>query len=425
MQEAFLHYLWSAHKLPLKGLYTQHGQAVEVLQPGQYNRDAGPDFFNAQLRIGGQLWAGTVEMHLKASDWYRHKHDTDAAYDNVILHVVWEADAPVLIKNRTAELPTLELRNVVDKALVSAYRDLVFHQDDRPLHCAYRLPEVPHFNIEHWLERLFVERLEERTAAIRQSQNRLFQDWEAVLFQRLCRAFGMQVNADAFEQLAQSIPFEVFRKQQHDLLSLEALLLGQLQLLPKTSRNPYVKELIARFEFLKHKYELQQAMIPAKRLRLRPFNFPEVRLAQLAAMYHKFPALLTFVLELQHSNEMNVFEQITASEFWDTHYAFSSQQSKPTPKKLSAAFVRHLFINAFLPVRFAFHTAVGKEESETILRLMHSLPPENNRLTKTFDNIRKMNTTAMHSQALLVLKKNYCGQHRCLDCAIGRKVLGS
>ncbi|MDT8346887.1 MAG: DUF2851 family protein [Flavobacteriaceae bacterium] len=362
MQEAFLHYVWSARKLPLQGLQTQDGQAIELLHPGQYNRHAGPDFFNAQLRIGDQLWAGNVEMHLKASDWYRHGHDTDAAYDNVILHVVWQADASVFINNRSTAIPSLELQAVVDENLLQSYRDLVFHQDERPLHCAYRLPEVPHFNIEHWLERLFVERLEERTAAIRQSEQQLFQDWEAVLFQRVCRAFGMQVNADAFEQLAQSIPFEIFRKQQQEVQSMEALLLGQMQLLPKSTRNPYVKELISRFEFLKHKYQLPQAMIPAKRLRLRPSNFPEIRLAQLAALYHRFPALLTMVLELQQPEHVKVLEEIQASEFWNTHYAFTSSHQPPKPKKLSAAFVRHLFINAFLPVRFSFHTSVGKIE---------------------------------------------------------------
>lgn len=422
MQEDYLHYLWEFQKWQISGLFTTEGLPVTVLAPGMHNLLSGPDFFNSRVVIGGQQWAGNVEIHIHSSDWYRHGHEKDPAYDNVILHVVWKHDSDIFRKDRSV-VPVLELQNLISEETLEQYRDLVSVSSERWINCEKDLPKIDAFVFDNWLERLYIERLEAKSVLIFELLRRSAGDWEEVLFKLLAKNFGLNVNGDAFLSIAGSIPFSVIRKCRKDRDDLEALFLGQAGLLEKEVEDPHFRKLREQYLFLKNKFSLTaEGITPVKYFRLRPDNFPEVRLSQLAVVYHRRDHLFSEVIKTENPEDLKELFKAEAAAFWRTHYTFSKTHPE-RKKQLSNNFLNLLVINSLVPLKFCYQKAVGKE-GDVSWELMRQLPAEANRIITKFNEIRPGSAeNALTSQALLQMKKDYCDRSRCLHCSLGLNIL--
>ena len=334
MKEEFLHYLWEFQKWNGSGLITSEGSPLQVLSPGIHNFSSGPDFFNSHLVIGEQKWAGNVEIHLNSSDWYAHNHQTDTNYDNVILHVVWNHDAEIFRKDNSP-IPVFEVKKMVARNALSNYEYLMKGPPGKWINCERDFGEFEEFYLESWLERLYFERLEEKAAFIekllKQSQN----DWEEVLFKLLARNFGLNVNGEAFLSVAGSVPFSLLRRLASDWKGLEAVLLGQAGLLNSPSLplegvgDPYYRTLCEIYRFLKHKHSLKATgVLSVVYFRLRPDNFPNIRLSQVAGLYHRNSGLFSEVINARTLAELYGLLDISAAEYWETHYTFQKPHKK-------------------------------------------------------------------------------------------------
>ncbi len=426
MNEAFLHYLWKFLKFEdatsQDGLVTTAGQSLQILKPGTPNNLAGPDFFNAHLRIDNQLWAGNVEIHLKSTHWYQHNHERDEAYHNVILHVVWEDDCDVFDKAGNA-VPTLELRTRVSDALLQSYKNLLQREKVSFINCERDLAQIPDEVMESWLERIFFERLERKVLEIETQLEELQGDWEALLFRRLARSFGTLINAEAFEELAKAIPFHMVRKLSAQPGMLEPLLLGIAGLLPKDVLEPQIKKWQNDFQFAKSKFDLPETLHHRVQFfKLRPPNFPTLRLSQLATLYEQSPQLFNQIVPIQERSSFQKLFSIQSSSYWETHYTIGKSHSRKV-KKLSSDFIDILLINTLIPVKFAFARSRGQEIEEEILKLMMQIPMEKNKLVTAFEQLHSFKKDALHSQALIQLKTNYCDPNKCLHCGIGNFLL--
>ena len=402
---------------------TVDGKFVQVNSPGVHNELSGPDFFNARLIIGGQDWAGNVEIHLRSSDWYMHGHETDPAYDNVILHVVWDHDVEIYRKDNSP-LPVIELQGIISEENLSAYKELYYSKTARWINCEDDFRDVEDFFLKNWLERLYVERLEIKSGLIKDLLERTSGDWEAVLFQMLAKNFGLNINGEAFLSMAASVPFLVVRKISNNLLQLEALLMGQAGLLENRHEDPYYQQLAKEYSYLKHKYGLSTSgVLPVRYFRLRPDNFPETRLMQLAAVYHQNKFLFASLQKCTPKEQVYQLLNVEVSEFWRTHYTFTSQHN-PRNKRLNKKFLDLLIINTVVPLQFAYQKSKGKEGFEMVLPLIEAVAPEENEVINKFNLLRpNVAPGAMQTQGLLQLKKEYCDKKACLKCAVGLKIL--
>ncbi|WP_397303230.1 DUF2851 family protein [Nonlabens ulvanivorans] len=420
MQEDFIHYLWKFKKLSGQQLQTTEGKSIVVKSLGTHNFHSGPDFFNSRLEIDGQEWAGNVEMHVKASDWYLHGHDDDPAYDNVILHVVWIHDAEITRRDEI-NIPVLEVSKYVPESLVKNYQKLFAIKKDQFINCENDIAAVDGFKKAQWFEKLFFERLELRSIHInrilRQTQN----DWEALFFQLLCRSFGTKINGDAFEQLAQSIDSTTVRKLAKDAFQLEATLLGQAGLLNDIKKDRYYKLLVDEYAFAKAKFQLQPALIPMKFFRLRPANYPTIRISQLAMLYHNSPHLFGEVLLAKTREDIHKLFDVKSASYWDTHHVFD-KETVFREKSLTASFIDLIIINCIVPVKFAHAQFAGKDKTEELLQLMYDLKFESNTIVGEFKKRTEINN-ALESQAVLQLKSHYCDVNKCLSCDIGVSLL--
>lgn len=423
MREDFLHYLWKHKKFAFAKARTTSNHSITLITAGTHNHGAGPDFFNARLTIADQEWAGNVEIHLKASDWYAHGHETDPAYDTVILHVVWEHDVDVYRADNTP-LPTLALKDYVSPEQLENYQRLFAYQNNKWIPCESELSEVPEPIWQHWQERLYLERLQHKTERIQALLQVVNNDWEHLLFVMIARSFGTSVNADAFESLARSFDFNVVRKCAQEPFRLEALLLGAGNLLPEDSVDSYALQLQGEYEFVAHKFQIQtQGVLPIQFFKLRPPNFPTIRLSQLAMLYHSISGLFQKLMNAQECSAFYKLLTVAASQYWDTHFSFGKTQNKRT-KKVTKAFIDLLLINTIIPIQFAYNQHLGKEVPEDILDLIAQIKPEKNSIVQQFDSLRPKAATAMHSQAVLQLKKHYCDQKQCLRCEVGNWLIG-
>ena len=423
MQEAFLHYLWKFKKFELHNLKTTSGDVIIVSSVGHHNDDSGPDFFNGQLEIDGQLWAGNIEIHIKSSDWYKHRHEVDKNYDNVILHVVWEHDVEVFRKDQSI-IPTLELKNYINSKLLNNYRKL-FNKQQQWINCEKDIGAVDNFILENWLERLYLERLERKSleinALLRASNN----NWEAVFFKMLFKNFGLKVNGDAFFSVASSFEFSMIRKLHSNLLHIEALLYGQSGLLDVPHEDVYFRALIKEYDFLKQKFQLStNGIVPVQFFRLRPQNFPTIRMSQLANLYHKSQNIFSKAIEIQTTSEAYKLFEIGVSNYWETHFTFS-KVSKASNKKLSKAFIDLVLINTIVPIKFAYAKHLGKDANDGILKLIREIKPETNSIINKFKELKISADSAFKTQALLQLKNDYCFKNKCLSCAIGNTLLNN
>ncbi|PKA83645.1 uncharacterized protein DUF2851 [Ulvibacter sp. MAR_2010_11] len=421
MKEDFLHYVWKFQKFDTRELSTVHGETIKVLKPGMHNLNSGPDFFNAQIAIGDVLWNGNVEIHINASHWYQHSHESDPAYDSVILHVVWEHDAEVFRQNNTV-IPTLQLKNCVEKSTLTAYHKL-FSKELRWINCENEFPKVDTFLLQNWLERLYVERLELKAQIIQTQLKSLHNHWEALLFRMLCKNFGLSVNGEAFLSLAGSIDFSIIQKVASKSVELEALLLGQAGLLEGDCADEYSSELQRKYRFLKNKFKVSnEGVIAPKFFRLRPSNFPTLRLSQLAMLYGSRRKLFSEIISANNLSAIYTIFNISASSYWDTHYNFGVT-SKKNSKVLTKSCIDLIVINTIIPFQFCYANYLGKNNCEAILQLASEIASEKNSIISKFSTLGFTSGNAMQSQALLQLKNNYCNVKRCLECAVGNSIL--
>ena len=418
MKEDFLHYVWKHQKFSFPTT-TQQGQQLEVLATGWHNKYAGPDFSHAQIVIDDLRWAGAVEIHLRSSDWYRHGHEQDPAYDNVILHVVWEDDVEVC-RNDGSLLPTLVLKTKVRPELLERYTT-AFSPHAQFIPCEAEIDLLSKTNWLMWKERLYIERLEERSKRITQILAENKQDWEATLFALLARNFGLNVNGEAFFQIAQSFPFAVVRKLQQNSRYLEALFLGQAGLIPEEADLAYPKAIKADYRFLKQKFGLKPPKCSLQFSRLRPHNFPTIRLVQLAQLYAATPSVFSKLFN-QGILSTQWMEKIGVSSFWKKHYTFA-KSSRSQPKKLTPTFIDLLKINTLIPFYFTHQKALGKDASERIVAWIRMIKLERNRLVDRYKKLGVEAENALDSQALIHLHKNYCQPKKCLLCAVGNQLM--
>jgi hypothetical protein len=420
MNEDLLHYLWKHRLFNASVLSTVSGEEVIVLKAGEHNHDAGPDFFNARIRINGTEWAGNVELHLRSSDWTKHKHHEDARYNSVILHAVYEHNL-----KETQPFPVVELRSYIREDVIDRYRQLLLPRHRIP--CAQHIREVNTITIRQWLDRLLTERLEKKCQPIKQLLTHTRNNYEEAFYIWFFRALGLQVNADAMEALARILPYKILLKHSNNLKQTEALLLGCAGLLPKVSNDIYLQSLQDEFAFLQHKYTLHSLEPQQWRwLRLRPSNFPELRLAQLAALLHHTPQLLNLMLNAAKAADALRVLHVQASPYWNTHYRIGVPSSPGRIKKLGNTAAEVLLINAVIPFLFLYgeerHLPEMKEKA---IQWLEQLPPEENRILKEW---KKLGISAEHagdSQSLLTLQKEYCNFTRCLDCRIGQHILNT
>ena len=422
MKESLLHFIWKTSLFSKSKLKTTSGAGIYIKSLGFQNFDSGPDFLNAQIEIEDQLWVGNVEMHIKSSNWYEHGHHTDMRYESVILHVVWEHDMAVFNKVNTV-IPTLVLKNYVAESIIANYQHIYLKKSNR-LPCEKNLQKVDSLKFNHWLGRLFIERLEQKIIQLKLSYQETNHDWEAVLFRSLTENFGLKTNRVAFKMLAEIVPINVVRKLSKDVELLESLFMGCAGLL-ENSKTDYKSKLYSNFLFLKQKFNLDQLPTGMVQFfRLRPLNFPTVRLAQLAALYHKNCALFTSSIGSKSLQDLHGLLQCNTTAFWDNHYTFETE-SKKRRKPLASAFIDLLIINVIIPIKY-FHARVhGSDCTSEIIALMEELKPEKNRITEMFNGLGVKATNAFNTQSLIQLNNAYCSKKRCLECVIGKELISA
>ena len=420
MKEDFLHHLWKFKKFDTLNLKTSNEEEITIINVGQYLELAGPDFFNAQITIGGQKWAGNVEIHLKSSDWYLHNHEQDSGYENVILHVVWENDA-VIFRSDNSEIPVLELKKYVESTTIANYQSLLLPKSW--IFCEKQLQEIDEFTLNNWQERLFFERLERKSKPIFDLLEQTNQDWEAVMFSLLAKNFGLNTNGEVFMKIAQSIPFSIIRKESFEVENLEALIFGIAGLLEFEKEDNYFKDLKFRYFYLLHKYQINKTHIdPVQFFKHRPDNFPTIRLSQLANLYHTHQNLFSKISTLNSLTACYELFQIAASEYWKNHYQFDKESPKKK-KMLSKSFIDLIIINTIIPLQFAYAKSIGKEVSEDLIRLLIEVGPEKNAIIDKFSSFGIQSKNAFETQSLLQLKNEYCNKSKCLECGIGMELL--
>ena len=427
MREDFLHYVWQHQYFDKNALQTTGGEEIQVLRPGQRNADAGPDFLNARLRLGEVEWNGAVEIHLRASDWARHHHQTDQKYDQVVLHVVHDADADVHRTNGTL-IPALALAPRLAPGLLARYEALVAAPPQAALPCAPLLPQVPMLTRTMMTERALLERVEQKADALAALHAHQGQDWEATAYHALMAAFGFQKNSEPLARLAKAVPLPVLRRHRHDERQLEALLFGQAGFLvenDETKDDGYLADRRQEHEFLRHKYGLAAAALAAHEwnyLRLRPANFPAVRLGQLVGLLHRRPALFDALLTAGSVAALGeFFAGAPAPDYWQRHYRPGRPGKVPALGKGS---IELLISNVVVPLRVAYARHTGQPDLvESSVGLLAELPAEHNQYTDLYARLGFEHRTAADSQGLLALHKGYCAPRRCLHCAIGAKLV--
>jgi hypothetical protein len=420
MNEFFIHYLWE-NKLLKPDLQTTGQEAIQILHPGNRNTNAGPDFLNARVKIGDTIWAGNVEIHTMASDWYKHHHDKDKAYENVILHVVYEADKTVYDSQRKP-LQTLEIKDQYPAEILLKYRQFI---DSRQwIACENQVSDVQRFTWLSWLDRMIAERLEHKTAIVIDLLNQNKNDWELTFYQLLLSNFGFKVNQAPFERLGKLLPLQVLLKHRDQLFQLEALLFGTAGLLDQEFKDDYPLRLQKEYHFLSHKYQLPKMQVQEWRfMRMRPVNFPTVRLSQLAALIHKHGQLFSSIRYSKTTEEIIQLFKVQASTYWNDHFQFD-KISPGKPKNTGDNAISILIINAVVQTLFAFgKTHQDQQLQDKALMLLEAFEAENNNLIRKFEQAGLKVSNALHSQALIYLHQSYCKPRRCLECRVGHVLL--
>ena len=419
MDENLLHFVWQ-NKLFDYPLQTVEGESIEVLHPGFHSYDSGADFTNAKVRINDKIWVGNVEIHINSSDWYKHKHNTDRAYDNVILHVVKNYDKPVF-RTTGETIPALVLE--VPQKIQNNYAALGLPKTD--IKCEKLSVRVPYAVKLQWLDSLLIERLENLYKEILHLVKSRNNSWDEAFYIRVARNFGQKLNNLPFELLAKSLESKLLRRNSDDRLTLEALLFGQAGMLSQSFQDEYFIELQQQYKFLQTKYHLQPLDVKIwKFFRIRPHNFPTIRISQFADLISRNETRLDFVLEQNDLETLQKYFSATASDYWDNHYKFGQESSKVYKKCLTNAAVNNLLINAVVPFMYAY----GRYFCEQIyidraMELLAKIEFEQNKITRQFSAMGFPSDNAAMSQAMLELYKSYCQANRCIKCRIGAWIM--
>jgi hypothetical protein len=417
--EQLLHYVWKHKIFPLKELKTTTGQQVEVIDTGLANTDAGPDFFNAKLKLDGVLWIGNIEIHERSSDWFKHGHHADAGYNSVILHIASEIDTEISRSNGE-RIPQIQL--ICPEAVRTNYKELLETDSYPP--CYRIIPSLPPFTAHSWMTALQMERFEQKATLLNERLKRCQGNWEDAFFITLARNFGFGLNGDAFETWAHRLPFRAVDKHRNDLFQIEAIFFGQAGILEDSDGDGYYLRLKKEYTYLQHKFGLIPMDASLWRfLRLRPANFPHIRIAQLACLYHRAYGLLSRIMETETLQGVRDILKGGTSEYWLTHYTFGGS-SPSCPKTLSNTSLDLLIINTVVTFLYAY----GLHKGNRVLcaragSFLEELKAENNYITRMWEQCGMKASNAADSQALIQLKKEYCDKKKCLYCRIGYEYL--
>jgi hypothetical protein len=418
--ENFLHFIWQHKLFESRYLQCTDGSTLVIKNVGKYTQLSGPDFSEAHIYIAHQLWVGSVEIHKQSSEWYDHQHHLDSAYNNVILHVVWEDNQIIYDQNNRA-INTLCLKPYVSKILLDRYQQLM--ADKSWIYCENQLKDLPEIVKVNTFESVFIERLSEKIKPFETSLNSSKGDWEKVLFQYLMKAFGLNINGESFFEISNQINFDWIKKERHQISHLEALFYGQTQILNQNHEDQYFKTLKRTHEFLKGKYQCNRHLVNVHFYKLRPDNFPTIRLAQLAQLYHQAQHVFESLIKTDLNATKNILKTIHVSDYWQTHYVFDKVVSK-RKHHLSDAFIELLLINVILPMKFFYFQNQCKDLSDEIISDYAALKKEKNSIIDKFDHHGLPAENALESQALVHLKKHYCEKRQCLHCVIGKHLMG-
>lgn len=416
MTERLLQYIWQFQYYDHHSLETTAGEILQVVYQGMLNSNQGPDFLNGKIRIGETIWAGSIELHILSSEWHDHKHSADKNYDNVILHVVWKQD-----DEQTLKFPVFELYHRVPGILLKRYQQLMMNRSFIP--CQDDISSTPALILASWKDRLLAERLEQKSKLIEDYLQQNKGNWEETFWWMLARNFGTPVNCEAFEELAKSVPVNVLVKNKSSLIAIEAILFGQAKLLNRNFADAYPVMLKKEYAFLQKKYSLKQIFTPVHSLRMRPANFPCVRLAQLAALISGSHQLFSLIKETDDVTQIIKCLSATANDYWHYHYQFDEMTAFKM-KVMGAQMISNIIINTVIPVLFTYagYTQNANQKARA-LRWMQEMPPEKNKISLGFRKLGLHSDNAGDSQALLRLKTFYCNERRCLQCAIGNNLL--
>jgi hypothetical protein len=421
--EDFLHYIWKFRLFDQNNLVSTDGETLQIITTGTQNANAGPDFQDGKIYIGSTLWVGNIEIHISSSAWAQHGHDTDKGYDNVVLHVVYNDDRPVYRVDGT-KVPTLVLKDRIQPELHGRYHQLIFG-NQQIIPCEAAIGQVDDLLVYNWLTRVLVERLQKRSVELTRSLETNRGDWEETFYQYLAANFGFKVNALPFELMAKSLPQTILAKHKNNPLQIEALIFGQAGFLDVAVEDEYPQALKAEYNFLKKKYNL---VAIEKHLwkfsKLRPLNFPTIRLAQFAALIVQSNHLFSKMLDVKEPAELQkLFEDITVNPYWETHYQFD-KPSAPITKKLGKSSINLLLLNTLALFLFTYGNNHKLERYvKRSLQLLEYLPAEQNHIIDNFVSLGVKVKTAYEGQALLELNNSYCNHKKCLQCGVGIKIL--
>ena len=418
MTEDYLHYIWKFSKFSNTSLASVNGEAIEIVRKGFHNHNAGPDFLEGQIYIDGTLWAGSVEIHIKTSHWKQHNHQNDERYNNVVLHVVYEHDKEVYNKNGDT-IPVLELKDKIDEKAYFLYEQ--FLNKGKLLPCQNSFLTIPSLVLNSCVDAMLIERLERKSKEVIVTVEKNRGDWEETFHQFLFKYMGMKVNSLQMSELAERLPLQLLNKESNSLMGSEALIFGQSGLLEIPIDNEYHKSLRNEYLYLKQKHSLQSMRaVVWKFSRMRPPNFPTLRMAQLAAIYTATRQLFQIVREKLAVNQIGLILDVETSDFWKTNYSFTSQKNGLTTGKIGKSTLDALVINLIVPFSFAYGRSVGDESyEEYAFDLLNSLKPEKNTITKKMEAVGFENESAKDSQSLIQLNNEYCMSKKCLNCKIG------
>jgi hypothetical protein len=420
MNERLLQFIWQFQYFNTVGLTSEQGDDVSVMHPGHFNTHQGPDFMDGKVRIGTTTWAGNIEIHVKSSDWLKHGHTSDQNYSNVVLHVVWENDTEISYSNG-AVLPTLALEHLVPKLLIERFKELMVSGAFVP--CDSYLPVLDEVKWISWKERLAMERLQEKSAVVLGLLQEANNHWEEVFWWMLARNFGIKVNAGLFESIARSLPLNLLAKHKNQIHQVECFLLGQAGLLNQEFSEDYPKVLKREYLFYQKKYRLQPVGLKPYFLRMRPANFPTIRLAQLAMLINKSSHLFSRLKETDAIADVRELLNVSANDYWHYHYLLD-EINEYYPKQLGKQMTENIVINTVVPVLFAYGLYLKDERFKNkALEWLAEMSPEANVITRKWTSLGVTNVNGLESQALIQLRNCYCQQRRCLECAVGNAIL--
>lgn len=424
MKEDFLHYVWRYQKFDSTDLKTTDGALIKTIKTGFAHAHAGPDFQQAKILIDEMEWNGAVEIHIKSSDWRRHQHQADPNYENVVLHVVWKNDEPIKHPDGS-KIPTIELKGRVDYHLIEKYQKLQISQDEIP--CAGHWTEIKTLHKSEMMEKALVERLYQKSEKAKIHFEAGTQDWDQVAYFMLLSAMGFKVNQHPFERLAEILPYKMIKKYSSTIFQLEALLFGMSGFLEKDFKEEYPKQLKREWEFLKHKHQgvlvNEMHRHEWRFLRLRPANFPTIRLAELTQILHVFSSLFdAFVIDMDLKTIQKGLK-VKVSNYWLNHYQFD-KESKICNKQLGQNSIQSIIINSIPPLLALYANSVGDEKyMDKAIKLLNDLKAENNYITKKFSDLGEEIKSAFDSQAMIQLHNEYCQTKKCLACSVGLSIL--